>query len=787
MRFFLLIAMFFPIILFGQNPSVELDRYVDSGQVEKLYVAHDKPFYIPGDIIWTKIWMIDGITHKHLDSIETNRDARAGDYILRAYTLYQLNFNKGFLFQKSIKLLNGNSTLISESSDGNQSFDVQIFPEGGYLINNVESQIAFEVKDSLGPIEEANVIVKDEDGKVVVSTSTNKFGLGKFKLKPALGAKFQLIVNNEDRSQKVDIPRCLVAGAVLRIDSSDSDSIDLKVTCSNNVPQQTFKLIGHIRGIEIYNIDINTTEGIQTTIARSELPSGTIHFTLFDAYGRPISERLIYNENPSEGVQLEVELSASTIQRGGRVEGLLKPTSNGKIVPSSIVMSAYNANLVLQEINGLDIQNYLLVQSDIKEPITDLSGYFESGSTTNWADIDLLMMSHQWRRFNWLSLEEELNAKMVFPKESGYSIMGKVVNRFTNKPVKADVMLTAMNKRNDFINASLVTADDGLFVFNGLDLVDSTDIFIESGKKRKAKKNKKNVGKVAIRGDQNVDIDWIQYERMPIERGNTYPSSIDSLIVEQEKVIPSTNYISSYELEGDEWSIDLDEVTFSANMNKGQLRDQGIKNRYKELGIWFISSATKFEVPLSFLEEKIHADIFDVITQMVPLARRHTVDNQKTLKYNGGEPAFFVDGQKMTRQQLAFIDPRRLNYIDIIGSTLYEAYKAKTVYGDSLVFHLILKDKSEIPSLYSGTTNITFPGYHQTRTFYRKANIAPEVTTNGKDYSTSLYWNPDIKISDQGYEFSFEAADLPGRHCIYIQGLSDDGIPFVQKKYFYVE
>ena len=88
-------------------------------RVEKLYIAHDKPYYIPGDIIETKIWMIDGITHKRLDSdelvyiewvdpegnvilhdivelkggegdfrIETERELITGDNILRVYTYY---------------------------------------------------------------------------------------------------------------------------------------------------------------------------------------------------------------------------------------------------------------------------------------------------------------------------------------------------------------------------------------------------------------------------------------------------------------------------------------------------------------------------------------------------------------------------------------------------------------------------------------------------------------------------------------------------------------------------
>jgi len=86
----------------------------------------------------------------------------------------------------------------------------------------------------------------------------------------------------------------------------------------------------------------------------------------------------------------------------------------------------------------------------------------------------------------------------------------------------------------------------------------------------------------------------------------------------------------------------------------------------------------------------------------------------------------------------------------------------------------------------AGKKAISFPGYHKARTFYRRANISPE-NMDAKDYSTTLFWNPDIHITDQAYDFSFETSDLPGRHCIYIQGLTNEGIPFVEKQYFTVE
>ena len=83
--------------------------------------------------------------------------------------------------------------------------------------------------------------------------------------------------------------------------------------------------------------------------------------------------------------------------------------------------------------------------------------------------------------------------------------------------------------------------------------------------------------------------------------------------------------------------------------------------------------------------------------------------------------------------------------------------------------------------------SFTFPGYHDERSFYRRANVSEEDAKKGLDYSTTLFWNPEVQIRNKAFSIKFKTADLPGRHCIYIQGLTDEGIPFVRKKYFVVE
>ena len=104
----------------------------------------------------------------------------------------------------------------------------------------------------------------------------------------------------------------------------------------------------------------------------------------------------------------------------------------------------------------------------------------------------------------------------------------------------------------------------------------------------------------------------------------TFASSLDSFVQEekiagdQNQPIKAKTYISSCDLEGEEWSIDLESVTISANRNKAQQRDQNIRNGYRELGLLFVPRSDKFEVPTWYLEDSYNLDVFEVIARIVP-------------------------------------------------------------------------------------------------------------------------------------------------------------------------
>ena len=72
---------------------------------EKLYLHLNQPYYGAGDTIWFKAYLTDAVSHRP-DTLPT------GEYTLRAYTGWMLNFEPAFFFRRNINVGNTRSDRI---------------------------------------------------------------------------------------------------------------------------------------------------------------------------------------------------------------------------------------------------------------------------------------------------------------------------------------------------------------------------------------------------------------------------------------------------------------------------------------------------------------------------------------------------------------------------------------------------------------------------------------------------------------------------------------------------
>ncbi|MDR2472667.1 MAG: hypothetical protein LBD53_03745, partial [Tannerella sp.] len=56
------------------------------------------------------------------------------------------------------------------------------------------------------------------------------------------------------------------------------------------------------------------------------------------------------------------------------------------------------------------------------------------------------------------------------------------------------------------------------------------------------------------------------------------------------------------------------------------------------------------------------------------------------------------------------------------------------------------------------------------------------VANKKSDLRTTIYWNPDVKITEGRAAFKFYTADVNSRYRIIIEGVTNTGKPFFAKQ-----
>ncbi|WP_315820033.1 hypothetical protein [Paraflavitalea speifideaquila] len=149
---------------FGKVINTRFNEYREKAIPEKVYVHTDKGFYLAGEILWFKLYYVDGTSNKPFDLSKVayvellDKDNRpvmqgkvaiikgfgngsfylpasinAGNYILRAYTNWMKNFGPDCFFEQQVRIVNTLKPLPLVKPDSSSMYAVRFFPEGAIL------------------------------------------------------------------------------------------------------------------------------------------------------------------------------------------------------------------------------------------------------------------------------------------------------------------------------------------------------------------------------------------------------------------------------------------------------------------------------------------------------------------------------------------------------------------------------------------------------------------------------------------------------------------------------
>jgi hypothetical protein len=759
-----------------QYISNKLTGYRNKTLQEKLFVHTDKKTYLAGEYVWFRVYYVEGYTHHPLQlsrlayleilnadnqpvvqakvSLKPGEDNGAlhlplnlptGNYRLRAYTNWMKNFSPDFYFDKQISIVNPLSNAREQSkAPVEPANEVEFFPEGGYLVRDLPSTLAFKAHDIYGRGLDFKGWILNERNDTLTSFSPLKFGMGSVPFTPAGGHTYKAAILFADgkRAEK-ELPQPLEQGYVMHLQAAGAGPVRIEVRTQAGNNAGTVYLIGHTREVVRIAEQATFQNGVAVfTVDAGRLDPGITQFTVFDANRQPVAERL-YFTRPQATWKTEIQTDKKEYASREKISLSLRTLDQkGAPAPASLSLSVFRIDPV-QVPDDVNIENYLLLTSDLAGTVEAPDYYFGEPTAERVQATDNLMLTQGWRRFRW---QQVLNEKETFtasypPEVNGPLVTARVYDARTGQPVSGlhtYLSLTGKNYQVYFDQSN------------------------SSGQVQYELKDSYGPGEMIIRPFSEDDSLYrIEVQNPYSEQYASTPLVPLTLSDNEEKLLEN-------------YSIGMQVRQVYAGDSLNHLTAPQPADTFPFLGVadytYNLDDYTRFTTMEEVLREyvrPINVGVRKGKPHMLLFNETyHNTYDNNILVMLDGVPIYEPD-------RLFAYDPLKVKKLEVFP----RAFVLGPDYFVGVANFTTYKGNFDAFELDPHLIALNFQGLEMQREFY-----APTYDTPGKkasrlpDYRNTLYWNPDIHTAASGpTPLSFYSCDQKGRYLGLLQGMDDSG------------
>ncbi len=786
-----------------------LDRFSKYIPQEKVYLHFDNTSYYQGDPIWFRCYVVTSGLHratelsktlyvellnpggevidKRILKIENGRchgeftlnriPFYSGFYEVRAYTKYMLNFGEDVIFSRLFPVFEkpkkegnweeknmqkyglGKYPRHRNKPQKEKKVNVKFYPEGGHLIQGVESRVAFEATDEFGnPIEITGHIVNREKENVV-RFSTGHEGKGVFTYTPGDEEYKGRVVYN-DKTYSFDLPGSLPQGFVMKVDNlSHPDSLGITVQKNRATPEGMLGLtvISGGKPFYFYIVGVVDDKEVHFVIDKTRLPAGVSQVVLFNPAGEIIGDRLIFI-HPNDLLNIQLTTEPGTHQPYEPVDLEFMVTDN-KREPVCTEFSLSVTDVSDQVVSGHTILTNLLLMSEIKGYVRNPSFYFESDLFTHRTALDLLLMVQGWRRYSWKQMAGLEPIEVKYLPEQGIETHGRVVS-FVRKIPKPNVDVSSFllqrgneEKKGVSFMETFVTDSLGRFSFVS-DVEGKWNMILSVTEKGKKKDHRILLDRLFAPAPRRYKYTEMQINIIEEEEDFPEEGVLDSL--NKELKLFDEAYEDSLAGIGIEGKVHrLEEVTVRG---KKRSRESDIfNNRSKSIAYYDIrSELDDVKDKGEFIGDDIHQLLINMNEYFFI---RHQAGTEYML-YKNKLPLFVVNYQQTDHTELGYNKYKLVRLEAIKSIYISEDYSSMYKYADSRMSMEEVQDiygcavfietypEGEIPAeAGKGVRKTLLEGYSPVKEFYSPdySMLPPEP-----DYRRTLYWNPSVVSDEKG-------------------------------------
>ena len=450
----------------AQNFETALNILATQHQPEKIYIQYDKEYYSAGETIWFKAYLYSdgkpGIVSSNLflqftnskggvvcnkrfpitgaaakGSIDIPDSLSPGNYYIRALTPGMLNYDEIFIYKKNIVVLNPGATGIKEKIT-QQNVSVQFFPESGKLVDGIITVVGFKATDQWGTAVEINGIIRQDDGTTIAPFKSYHDGIGKLQFKAQAGKKY--VAETEYRTANgIEIrtfllPEVVATGISLKIEEEKGGKkFQLSRGMKNRDQFENIWLVAQINNHVVYENEIafENYPSVIGHLVTGNLPSGILHFAVFNKDKMPLAERLSFVDNREYESKSAITLLKINSEKRGENSSELNFTDT---IQRTCSVSITDASASSFEDNSTILSRFLLT-SDLKGYVWNPAWYFADHTDTTKKAMDNLLLTHVWSRFNWSKILANEFPSKKYTDQPLISITGKVTDEKKKEPL----------------------------------------------------------------------------------------------------------------------------------------------------------------------------------------------------------------------------------------------------------------------------------------------------------------------------------------------------------------
>jgi len=792
----------------AQNSVDSIKRYLEdySKNVppEKIYIHLDKPYYLVGDTIWFKAYVIDGTFH-HPDTVskviyvdfQRKVDGKviyhkvlrnengfahgeftlpdslvAGAYEITGYTNWMLNF-PDCIFRKEAIVYSSELIMIShEETDSLEVADIQFFPEGGNMIAGLQNRVGFKAVNRYGKGVDFKAFVISEHRDTIVTISSQHLGMGSFIFQPRAKEKYHVAIEKSHHHKQFQMPPSADSGYTFFVDNlSDKEAIRVKAR-HNFLVKDRPMLLCQQRGVVAFALR-SESEGnsFAWIISKKQIEdNGVVQLTLFNGQGVPQCERLVYNEK-----EMPLQIFITSDKQEYRPREMVSLSihvqdQDDYPIEGNFSLSVTDYNQAMPEVNGNNIFTYLNLTSDVRElehsgirGIIEQPGYyFNRSNPAALVALDVLLMTQGWRRFLWQEVLEHKNIHPRYEIESGITLRGNALLPNGKNPDKPVTLTLAYADQNETTKYLTTTTDtNGKFIFRDMDTKSMSRFFLQ-GKKDNGSKN------VLLTVDKP---NGPKYQPRP---------ELTEPLFFNNRVTHSVNN-----------QLRIDELTLKESQSKVKVLKEVVVTAKRDDPRKFFYETTPAATVV--IDKRMCANAFSVLQMLqgrvaglhidvlpdgtyIPSVRGQTeIGREYTYSV-----AILVDGIRRRIVDLERLSPCQVESIDVVTSNV-------PVLDVSGLISILTKPGSTPYSVLTesqddghGTLLSRIQGYDVPKEFYSPKYPLSNVSSkpDGPDFRSTLFWKPILKTDEEGNaKVVFWNSDEHTSIRISLEGMSKEGKP----------